>query len=609
MTRDPSFQFVIILLFGALAQWVAWRVRLPSILMLLGAGFLVGPVLDWVRPDELLGSALLPIVSMSVAIILFEGGLSLRLDELRKVGSEVRNLLTIGVVTTWLLVGAAAHLVAGVDIPIALILGALLTVTGPTVILPMLRHIRPQGRISSVLRWEGIASDPIGALLAVLVFEFVVAAEEHNPTMFIVSGLVRTLLIGGGIGVATGLVLAAGMRRYWIPDYLFNPLSLVAAVLAFWSSNQMQGEAGLLAAMVAGMTLAHLEPKHAKHILHFKEDIRVLLVSLLFIVLSARFAPGDFRALMSQPTILFVVALILIVRPCAVALSFLGTKTSWQQRCFAATMAPRGIVAAAVSSVFSLHLEAAGHAEAMSLMFLTFAAIIGTVSFYGIMAAPVARRLGLAEDNPQGILFVGAQPWVCELARVLSGLKFRVLLIDTNFDNVAAAKLRGLPAFRVSALEEHAADTIDLGGIGRLLAVTANDEVNALSAQQFARLLGSPNVFQLPPDPEKGSRAGKEKHLHGRWAFGNSATFESFHERFMNGWIPKATKLSAEFDFAAFREKHGADALPLFIVTAQGRLTVITADAKTTPAAGQTLIALVPPEAVTEPAASSGEAG
>lgn len=564
--------------------------------MLLIVGFVAGPVAGWIHPDELFGDALLPLVSLSVAIILFEGGLSLRLDELRKVGGVVRNLLTIGVAVTWLLAAAAAYFVAGLDAPLAIILGALLTVTGPTVIIPMLRHIRPRGRVASILRWEGIANDPIGAMLAVLVFEFVMAADVRSPAAFITGGLVSTVFVGGGMGVVAGFGLAATLHRHWIPDFLANPVALATAIIIFAFSNYIQAESGLFAVTLAGIVLAHRSPSEARHILEFKENIRVLLISLLFVVLAARFAPSDFSALLELRSVLFVVVLILLVRPLSVFVSTLGTGLSWQERCFLGWVAPRGIVAAAVASVFALQMESAGHHQAKLLMLLTFATIIGTVSVYGLTASGVARRLGIAERDPQGVLMIGAQRWACRIAQALTDLGFRVVLMDTNRANEAAARLLGLPTLVGSALADNVADNLDLAGIGRLLALTPNDEVNALACQQFSRIFGRTDVYQLPPKSDRGRRSEQEKHLHGRWLFASTVTYAAIEELANADWTVKATKLTAEFNYAAFQGLYGLSSIPLFVVNQQGKLHILIADEPVVPVPTQTLIALIPPQ-------------
>ncbi len=594
MMRDPAKEIALIILLGAAAQWLAWRVRIPSILALLVAGFVAGPLMGWFHPDELIGDLLLPFVSFSVAVILFEGGLSLRLDELRKVGRAVRNLLTIGVALTWMMVAAAAYFVVGLDVQLAIILGALLTVTGPTVILPMLRHIRPRGRVASILRWEGIANDPIGALLAVLVFEFVIATDAHSPAAFIAGGLLKTVFLGGGIGVAAGYVLSIVLHRYWIPDHLTNPLTLAIVIIIFFISNWAQPESGLFAVTLAGLVFANRSPSSVLHIVEFKESLGVFLISILFVVLSARFSASDFRALLDWRILIFVSLLILVVRPLSVIISTLGTETSWPERFFLAWLAPRGIVAAAVSSVFALQLEVAGHGQAKLLMLLTFATIVGTVSVYGITSAGVARRLGLAEQDPQGILIVGAQKWSCRIARTLTDLGYRVVVLDTNRENVTIARMSGLSSHVGSALAGNIADDVDLSGIGRLLALTPNDEVNALATQQFARILGRANVYQLPPKSDQSRRGSREKHLHGRWLFESSCTYLALDDKANNGWAIKVTKLTPEFDYAALRKQNVGGMIALFVVTPKGRLSIVTADETPSPVAGQTLISLVP---------------
>jgi len=593
MNSDPTHDIVVILLLGAAAQWLAWRARLPSILVLLVVGFVAGPLTGWIHPDELLGESLLPLVSLAVAIILFEGGLNLRLDELHKVGRVVRNLLTIGVAATWLFAAAAAYFLAGLDAPLAIILGALLTVTGPTVIFPMLRHIRPRGRVASILRWEGIANDPIGALLAVLVFEFVLAAETYSPAAYIASGLIKTVVVGGGIGILAGVVLAAALHRYWIPDYLANPVALATAIVVFVASDFVQAESGLFAATIAGVTLAHRRPTEARHILEFKENIRVLLISLLFVVLSARFTPSDFRSLVDWRTVLFVIALILIVRPVSVFASTLGTGLPWSERCFVAWVAPRGIVAAAASAVFALQLEAAGHDQAKMLLLLTFATIIGTVLVYGLTATTVAHRLGLAEHDPQGLLIVGAHAWARGVAQTLHGLGLRVVLLDTNHENVSTARMAGLSAHTGSALAENIVDRMDLIGIGRLLALTSNDELNAMACHQFLRTFGRANVFQLPPRKAATKNASGERHLHGIWLFSSSVTFGAIDEVAKRGGAIKATRLTPEFDYDAYRARYEPSCVTFFVLSQDGRLQVVTAERQHAPTIGDTVVALI----------------
>jgi NhaP-type Na+/H+ or K+/H+ antiporter len=590
---EPFGGIVSVIVLGAVAQWVAWRLRVPSILVLLLIGFLAGPVTGVLHPDELFGALLLPLVSLSVGLILFEGGLSLRIEDLRLVGRIVRNLLTIGAATTCVAAALAAYVLADLELPLALLLGALLVVTGPTVILPLLRHVRPTGHVGRILRWEGIANDPIGALFAVLVFEFIVAGQSNVAQHFAV-GVLGTIAFGGGAGVVAGGLLAKAMQRHWIPDYLLNALTMAAVVMVLALCNAVQQESGLFAVTIMGIALANQPWADVRPIVEFKENLRVFLISALFILLSARLSLRDLAAAATPQNGLYVLSLIVVARPLSVWVSCLGSDLPPKQRLFLAWMAPRGIVAAAVASIFSLELERAGHPQANQLALLTFATIIGTVLVYGLSAAPLAHRLGLAERDPQGVLIVGAHEWSRRLAQTLQGLGVRVLLLDTNYQNVAAARMMGLPAHAGSALAENVADKLDLTGLGRLLAVTSNEELNVLACQQFHRVFGRAHVFQLPPAGALRNSGSHDRHLHGTWLFSRSATFREIDEYFERGGTVKATKLTAGFDYSALQSRYGPTCMPLFIVDRNGRLHIAAAGPERAPQVGDTVIVLAP---------------
>jgi NhaP-type Na+/H+ or K+/H+ antiporter len=288
MVEHILLSLASIIVLGIGAEWLAWRLRLPSILLLLIFGIVVGPVTGFLNPDALFGDLLLPVVSIAVAIILFEGGLNLRISELRQVGGVVRNLITIGVLVTWLIGAGAAHFLLGLNFALALLLGAILVVSGPTVIMPLLRHLRPSGQVGSILKWEGIVIDPIGAILAVLVFEAILAGGFREAAAVTVIGLLKTILIGGGIGMLGAMIMVLLLRRFWIPDFLHGAVSLTLVIAVFAGSNLLQTDSGLLAATVMGIYLANQRTVSVRHIVRFKENLRVLLISGLFILLAAR---------------------------------------------------------------------------------------------------------------------------------------------------------------------------------------------------------------------------------------------------------------------------------------------------------------------------------
>lgn len=582
----------MLLALGMAAQWLAWRIRVPAIILLLLVGFACGEDrLDVgianLMPNDLLAA----VVSISVAIILFEGGLSLRLADLKQHGRTVMRLITIGALVTWALSTAAAVLIIGLPFKVALLLGAILIVSGPTVVLPMLRHINPRGRTGPILTWEGIAIDPVGAVLAVLVFEgFGLGGTAATGHALI--GLLKTVVIGGGLGALGGWTLVQLLKHYVLPDHLQIPVAVGLVVGIFVLSNWGQHESGLLAVTVMGVWAAN-SGVSVRHILEFKEHLRVLLISSLFILLASQLGNDDIGQF-DVSWLVFLAALLFIVRPATVWVSTRGSTLTRNERLFLAWMCPRGIVAAAVASVFGIALK--GQVEGAELLVpLTFMVIVGTVVIYGLTAGPLARRLGLAIPNPQGVLLVGAHAWARDMATALQNEEIQVRLVDVNRRNVMAARMAKLPVTRANVLDGHAAEDLDLFGIGRVFALTPNDEINTLVAMRFAHRFGRSKTYRLPTDtvPSKQKpteREGSEEG--GRLLFGPSADYFDLSARFGRGRI-RVTTLSEAFDYEAFLQTHGEHALPLFAIDPDKRLTVATVDKPLTPKPGDKVVALV----------------
>lgn len=596
-----------ILAAGVSAQWLAWRLHLPSILLLLVAGFILGPVTEFVDPDELLGDLLLPLVSVAVAVILFEGGLSLRVRDLLEVGGVVPRLVTVGAGITGFLGALGAHLIIGLDEGVAILAGAILIVTGPTVIVPMLEQIRPVGRVSKILRWEGIVIDPIGATLAVLVFEGVVVGDLGDASSLAIEGIAKTLgagiLIGGGAGFALALLLG----RYWIPDALQNAVTLTFVVGVTTVCDTIQDESGLLAAVVMGVVLANQRLATVRHIIYFKENIRVLLLAGLFVVLAARLSFDDVEAVGFEGLI-FIALMIVVVRPLSVFASAAGSALSWQERLFLSGIAPRGVVAASVASIFAIGLAEEGINDANQLVPLVFGTVVGTVAVYGVFSPLLARRLGLARSNPQGVVIVGAHEWAREIASVLADNKVSVLLVDSNRPNATAARLAGLSATSANILGEETLHELDLSEKGRILAMTPNDEVNTLAVQRFIEHFGRAEVYQLAP---KGSEESEKRSLpreqRGRVLFDARLTYQRLNEAFKVGATVKATPLSEQFTLEDLAAEHG-HVVPLFLVSPNGSLSVFATDKRPTGRPGQVVISLrLPPEAALEEPARSDQ--
>ncbi len=614
MPESAVFGIAFVVVLGVSAQWAAWRLNLPSILLLLVFGFVVGPLSGrvfgstWLDPDHLFGPALFPLVSLSVGLILYEGGLTLKLRELREVGTVVRNLCLLGALLTWLPAALAAWLLFDIRIDLALLIGAVVVVTGPTVIGPMLRHIRPAGAVGSILKWEGIVIDPIGALLSVLVFEAVLlGGSEGASASHVLVAIAKTIVFGGGLGVAAGYLLALLIGRYWIPDFLQNAVSLMLVVATFAITNQFQEEAGLLAVTVMGFVLANQRLADVEHIVEFKENLRVLLISLLFILLASRLDIDDLLAV-GWAGAGFVLVLVLLVRPLAVFGSTIGARLTFRERLFLSWMAPRGIVAAAVSSLFAIQLVEHAVPNAEMLSSLVFVTIIGTVTIYGLTAPLVARQLGVAEANPQGFLLVGAHDWARALAQALKAQNVRVALIDNNWNNIAAARLEGLTATHGSVLAEQTLEKLEMGGLGRMLAVTPNDWVNVLAVRRFTALFGSAACYQMPLTETERTR-GTHRHLHGRLLFDQNVSYLGFEARMRGGFSIKATKLTEEFSLDDFRARYGGRAIPLFWRGDGGRLHVVSVTGSGPPQTGITLVSLVPPRAEVDPTSPPADTG
>lgn len=486
-----------ILILGVGAQWLAWRLRLPSILLLLLSGFLFGPVTGLIDPDALFGQLLFPIVSICVAIILFEGGLSLKLSELPQAGQVIFRLISLGTLITWPIIALAAHYVLGLDWALSVLLGAILVVTGPTVVGPLLRQIQPKGQTGTVLKWEGILIDPVGAVLAVLVFEAILAGKFEQATGFIVWGIFQTLLIGIVLSLVASAVMILSFKKHWVPDHLQNGLSLFWVIGSFALSNWLHPESGLLTVTLMGIMVANQKWIAFKHIVEFKENLRTLLIGTLFILLASRLELDTLLTL-GWAGVVFLAVVILVARPLSVWVSTLGSGFNWREQLFLSWLAPRGIVAASVASLFAFELSEHGYAGAEQLVSATFLVIVGTVALYGLTAGPLARALGLAEENPQGILFVGAHAFARRCATLLQEHGFRTILIDTNEYNIRASQQANLTAYCGNAVSEVVLEHLELSGIGRLVAMTSNDEVNSLAALHFPEVFSRTEVYQLP---------------------------------------------------------------------------------------------------------------
>jgi len=540
------------------SQLLAYRYNIPSILLLLLSGILVGPVLGWLDTDALLGDLLFPIVNLAVAIVLFEGALTLRFRDLQYTGTALWRMLSIGVLVTWSIVTLATHSLTGLDWPLAILFGAIMVVTGPTVIRPMLRAVRPTAKVAKLLNWEGIVIDPYGALLAVVVADAIFVVGQSSSYASALLLLLKMLAVGGLSGIAFGYATSFVLQRRWIPDYLQKVVTLLTVVTLFAISNKLSHESGLIAVTVMGIWMANADV-WVEEILDFKESLSILLVSGLFILLAARL---DLNALVSVgfPALVLVLVVQAVARPLAILLSTWPGDLTWRERGLLAWIAPRGVVAAAISALFALRLEEQGYPGANLLVPLAFSVIIGTVVWQSFTAPALARWLKVAQPKPKGILFVGASDLAVEIAKKLDEDNIPVMVVDSAWENIQTARMAGLSTYYGRPTSVHAERYLDLTGLGYLFAMEFREPDNALACVKFARELGSQNVFTLLPSLEIEQHAKQHVSLsyQGRQLFGEDASHVKLLALLREGAELSSTHLTEDFDWTSLQRRHSA---------------------------------------------------
>jgi len=570
--------FALIGVIGISCQWVAWRLRLPAILFLLLAGIISGPVIGWLKPDELLGDMLFPMVSMAVAVILFEGSLTLKFKEIRGMENVVWRIITVGVLVSWLSMSYFCWWLLQIDWHIALLFGALVVVTGPTVIVPMLRTVRPNARITNILRWESILIDPLGALLAVLVFTFIVAESSGgNEWLAVVLVFSKIILIGTLLGCGAGYLCGWLLRANVIPGYLHNVFILISVFAVFAFSDTLEHESGLLAVTIMGIWIANMRGVDTENILDFKESLSILLISGLFILLAARV---DLEGLidLSWQAVAMLAFVHFIARPLKIATATLGSSLTWQEKTMISWIGPRGIIAAAVSALFALRLTQLGFENADLLVTLTFVIIIGTVVFQSLTAKPLAKMLKVVEQSPQGLLFIGANAVSRTIGKAVQDNGFQVMLADSFRNNVRQARMAGLKVFHGNPVSSLAEKEIDLVGFGRLIGVSQNDDLNILAVQRYQREFGKNRVFSLPSQAsqKKSDRNVVSEEMRGMPLFSKDATYSRLASLIAQGAEMRTTSLSEEFTLQHYFEKYGGNAIPMFIINVKKRLMVLS---------------------------------
>ena len=580
-----------IVVIGFACQWAAWRLKLPAILFLLIAGIVAGPVLGWLDSATLLGNLMTPVVSIAVAIILFEGSLTLRLPEIRGHGSVVRNLISVGVLVTWICGTLAAYLILNVDIYLSALFGAIVTVSGPTVVMPLLRSVRPSKTVSSVLRWESILIDPLGAILALLVFDVIVTIQANAELVHVAKTVAMIVVVGAALGIAGGYLLGLAIRRRVIPDLLREFAALAAVLAVFAVAESVQSESGLLAVTLMGVWLGNMPHVELEDVLTFKETVTLLLISSLFILLAAQLDVSGLLALGSGALAVLVV-LQIVAGPLRILFSAVGSSLDWRERLFVGWVFPRGIVAAAISSLFALRLVEIGYPDADILVPLVFSVIVGTVVIQSATARAAAKLLRVSAPEPTGVLIVGSNSVARFFAKAIHDAGKSVLVADSHWASVHAARMLGLPVFYGSPVSRYAEDNLDLSEIGTLLAASRRPGLNELACTRFASEFGRDHVFVIGNERE----SSHEKHMvsgatTGRLLFDGEYTIDALLARVKKGAAAKTTELSKEYGFDRYCAEH-PDRLVIFAIDDQGSIRFPVRDANFHPGPGWHVVAV-----------------
>lgn len=547
----PVEAFALIGALGVGAQWLAWRLKLPAIVLMLAAGLLVGPFWGVLDPVRDIGDLVRPLVSLAVAVILFEGGLTLDLHNLGDARQGVKRLVIIGAPVGWLLSACALHFGAGLDWEAAAVFGGIMVVTGPTVIAPLLRQAKLQRRPANLLQWEAIVNDPVGALAAVLAFEFVLVGREAESLPAALSTVFIGIVAATVIGLLAGLAIAYSFRRGHVPEYMKVPVLFATLLVAFAVPDMLLHESGLLAVTVMGLVIANADLPSFEELRRFKEHATVLLVSGVFILLAASM---DFASLgqLTWRAGLFVALVILVARPLTVLLSLIGTDLPWKERLLIALTGPRGVVLVAVAGLFGERLAETGVADGALIGPLAFVLVLATVVLHGFTLAPLARFLGLASTGKPGVLLVGGSRFTTALAAALKKEDVPVLISDPNHGRLVRPRSEGLPVYYGDVLSEAAEDNLELIHFDIVIAATENDAYNTLVTTDLAPEFGREHVWQLARAKDGNARHALPTQLGGR-PFGAGKTWRDLDDLMRAGWRVSVTPLTEEYGFDAWK--------------------------------------------------------
>lgn len=592
MVDSVLFQMVAIVVLGILSQWTAWRFRLPAIVIMSLVGLIVGPFLHFFNPQESFGELFNPIISLAVAIILFEGSLSLDIREIKEFRHSIFRISTVGSIIAWITGALAAYFLAGLTLEVAFIVGGLFIVTGPTVIIPLLRQAKLKERPSTILKWEGIVVDPLGVLIALFVLEVVLWTNNmitDTSLLMFIGATVLTAIIGAAAGFILGRLLEQG----YIPEFLKSPVVLASVLLVFVLSDGVIHETGLLSVTIMGLVMANMGLTSFKDLLHFKENISILMISSIFIMLTASLSINTLMDLLNWKMMLFVLAMLFIVRPLSIWISTIGVDLTKQERILIGWIAPRGIIALTVSGFFAGVLSEAGYKDADIITALTLALIFATVIAHGFSISWLARKLGLQASDESGVIIVGGGLFSAVFAEAIQSYNKPVLILDRSWGSLSQARRLGIKTEVGDILSEHTKYNVDLTPYEILIAATEEDSYNSLICQRFVPEMGRENIFQTPI--YTGNPNDYSKSVGGKKLFDQEYNIHTLNRYVEEGYMIRKTNLTEQYTLEHFLVDSSHKTIPLFAVDKDNNLVFLSNAKKRAFEPGTTIVSLTSP--------------
>lgn len=592
MLDNVLFQIAAIISLGVLSQWIAWRFRLPAIVIMSLAGLIVGPFLGLFNPQQTFGEVFNPMISLAVAIILFEGSLSLDFRQIKGFKHSIIRISTIGAFIAWILGSLAAHYLAGLSLDVAFVIGGLFIVTGPTVIIPLLRQAKLKERPGTILKWEGIVVDPFGALLALFALEVVLFRNE------MISGNALLLFFGASIlavilGAVAGWVIGWLLEHGFIPEYLKAPIVLGSVLLVFVLSDAVMHETGLLAVTAMGIVMANMHLSSLRDLLHFKENISVLLISSVFIMMTASLSIDTLTEVLNWRMLAFVLAMMFVVRPISIWLSTIGVGLTKQERTLIGWIAPRGIVALTVSGFFANVLTQSGFEGAEIITAMTLALVFATVLAHGFSIGWLAKKLGLQATEEAGVIIVGGGPFTAVFAEAIQSFEKPVMVMDREWGMLYHARQRNVRTEIGDILSEHTEFYVDLTPYEVLVAASEEDSYNALICHRFMPEYGRENIFQTPM--HKGDPEDYSKSLGGKPLFEQGYDIHTLNRYVEEGYMIRKTTLTEQYSLENFLADDTHKTVPLFAVNKDNNLLFLGNSWKKALDVGATIVSLTAP--------------